>query len=311
MEAPVTREEAALLVLGYLEREWPATAAAYRAEAAGLLASLPPADGSVKPLQDVLNEYVQLESAARKRAEFECSFGESVAVRSFLSKLGKLLDDYVGLREGQHGPTPGAQELAAAATRGVRGEASACVSTTRRERKSSKPSRRAIGTGGPAVNSRRLFGRSSGDAAVGASSSCFEEASVELQPSACAGGKDALEEHLPLLSERIAQHINTLPDRAAGAGRSTGEMSIDDVMTALLSDPQSATALSSFVRSPPSMAPRQERPNSPIVSFSQSASRSDERVGSKRLISSLTCDEEDECVRPDAAALEATKQPQR
>ena len=66
----------------------------------------------------------------------------------------------------------------------------------------------------------------------------------------------ALGEQLPVLGERMAQLINTRPERAAGASRS-GEMPIDEIMRALLSDPQSATALTSFVQPapPPQLAP--------------------------------------------------------
>eukprot|EP00966_Prymnesium_polylepis_P203805 4721690-Prymnesium_polylepis.1 len=98
-EPSVAPEETALLVLRYLERDWPTTADAYRREAAALLRGAPEPEGEVKPLDEILDEYVQLEAATRKRSEFERALGDTVAVRSVLQKIGRLLDDYLALRE--------------------------------------------------------------------------------------------------------------------------------------------------------------------------------------------------------------------
>ena len=117
-----------------------------------------------------------------------------------------------------------------------------------RQRKSRKPNRRSAGAEGVMVNSRRLFGRGGEAATAGAVAAASSglvppTAADDSSPLghefglAAAGGmgalaagtlavesddravEGALGEQLPALGERIAQHINTLPERAAGACR--------------------------------------------------------------------------------------------
>lgn len=156
MEEPaqVTPEETALLVLTYLQREWPRSAAAYREEASALLSRLPQPEGDVKPLDAVLSEYVQLEAAARKRARFEGSFGESIAARSVLSKIGRLLDDYLSFRQQQRRTTVEALAEAEGVheapcppnpAEGAGAAESGGVSTAARKRKGRMPNRHRAG----------------------------------------------------------------------------------------------------------------------------------------------------------------------
>ena len=173
----VAQEETALLVLRYLERDYPTTAAAYRREAAGLLRDVPQPEGEVKRLDEILDEYVALEAAARKRTNYERTFGDNIAARSLLSKIGRLLDDYLAARHGGGNAAAGftAAEASAGATL-PKGRAAPPAPMAMaavippamselgplpasRQRKSRKPNRRPAGAEGVMVNSRRLFGR--------------------------------------------------------------------------------------------------------------------------------------------------------
>ena len=99
--------DVAVLVQRYLQQGgFKDSRAAFEREAAALLErSLPPEPGqSIKSLPAVLNEYAALLARAEHRARFERSFGDAPAVRTCLSKLGELLDDYVRLRNGMAAP---------------------------------------------------------------------------------------------------------------------------------------------------------------------------------------------------------------
>ena len=164
----VAPAEVALLVDQYLLRGFPRASAAFQLEAAALLQDVQPPGGDVKCLEEILSDYVALESKARARAKFEGTFGEDIAVRTCLAKLGQVLDDFMALRRRSETTT---SPLAAACLLGADGQDSSRGGSQHvaeampplapaRSRKSRRPNRRDQSTvSSIVVNSRRLFGR--------------------------------------------------------------------------------------------------------------------------------------------------------
>lgn len=292
-DAPVVApSEVALLVHHYLQREFPRSGAAFQAEAAALLADVQPPDGDVKRLEQILGEYVSLESDARKRTDFELTFGEGVAVRSIVARIGRLLDDYQAIcrrpsaiansQPPQHHTCPAPTHATGDASQQIVVGAVASVPPSGRSRKS-RPRRRDMSASGDiaVVSSRKLFGkgangndaeRTLGDGASNSSASDPPWLSPGPRHLGAGGWQVGTEDHenddgstlgshmpeiLPVLGDRIAQHINTLPDRAAGATHGSNGMSVDEIVQALLTDPQASGALNALATQRPSTLPTQ------------------------------------------------------
>jgi hypothetical protein len=180
----VAPQETALLVLHYLrEHSFTETARCFASEANALLSLVaPPAAGQrIRGLHSVLNEFVTLEARARERAAFERTFGDDGDVRSCLSKLGAVMDDYMASKARNRNALAlkhARSTDAHTAGRPVLGEVSGSTAPpgragaaarmppplhaperpVSRKRKSTQPQRRAADAG--SLSSRQLFGLS-------------------------------------------------------------------------------------------------------------------------------------------------------
>lgn len=106
------------MVAGYLnanEAEFPRAAAAFREEAATLLARVAPARPT-QPLKRVLSDYVALFEARERRAAVARCF-EGARVAAWAQRLSALLDDYEAHREESEARAGGAAEPEAPAWR--------------------------------------------------------------------------------------------------------------------------------------------------------------------------------------------------
>ena len=171
----VTPQETAYLVLRYLQdNQFISAATQFAAEAEGLLRHIvpPAANQKVKGLHTLLCEYVALDARARQREAFERAFGDDGDVRSCLSRLGCVMDDYMALRNSRNSASsvsstwPASVAPAAAALAPRRPEERPGTSAPERSgsrKRKSVPRRRlqngsSSGVDGP-LNSRQLFGQ--------------------------------------------------------------------------------------------------------------------------------------------------------
>lgn len=255
----VSPQDVAVLVHRYLQQGgFKESRAAFEREASELLErSLPPHPGqSIKSLPAVLNEYAALLARAEHRANFERSFGDEPAVRSCLSKMGVLLDDYVRLRDAAAAPgapmsgvaAPGAPTPGVAAPRAAApgGSISSGREVSAEEGPSTAAPAEAAGTSSDGV--RRLV-----------SSARKRKATQPRRrldgccTSVTHSGQRSRELFGNLLADRInlAREPDSLspPQPSGAAGRSnesgTAAMGIDEIVRSLLDDPSTLSVLSS------------------------------------------------------------------